>query len=276
MPNIYTIHDAIPLRRPNRTGTDPARFRRLLRGIAATADHVLTVSEATRRELLAEVPLPPGRISVIPQVVEPAPEVAALDPAALEAIVRAELGCGVGEFYLFCGTIEPRKNIPALIRAFRASGSARRLVLAGPDGFRAAAELGDLVGGAVMRIGYLPKERLLALMRAARALLYPSLAEGFGLPIIEAMGLGTPVLTAAGGATEEVAGGAALLVDPADPAALAAAIARLDADDALCAGLRAQGLRRGENYSPGVYSERLGELYRRVLDGPVGWTAPPG
>ena len=264
VPNIYTFHDAIPLRVPNRTATDPARFLRLLRAIAASGSHILTVSEATRKEILAAIPALDDRIEVLPQVAEPSTDILALDDVCLDARIRTTLGLGARAYFLFCGTAEPRKNLPALIRAHRAAGTSRPLVIAGPVDWQASEERAERDGAHVIRLGYLDKSLMLCLMRGARALLYPSLAEGFGLPILEAMQLGTPVLTSAGGATEEIAGEAALLVDPLQEPAICACIDRLDSDDDLCRELARRGRQRAALYAPEAYALRLGMAYGRI------------
>lgn len=274
VPNIVTLHDAIPLRRPNRTGTDPRRYRRLLRAVASAADHILTVSEASRRELEAVLPDVAGRLTVIPEAVDLPPEL--FDPDATARRARAVslfVGQPPGDYYIHAGSIEPRKNIAGLLRAFLASGVSRPLILAGPDGWRAEQELAPFAGqigpvqsGArIIRLGYVDRTILLHLIQGARALLYPSLAEGFGLPILEAMGLGTPVLTSRGGATGEVAGDAALLVDPDDAAELEKLVAWLDRDDTLCTALRHRGLARAALFTPALFAERLGRFYESVL-----------
>ena len=186
--------------------------------------------------------------------------------------MRAPL-CGTG-ISCTCGTIEPRKNLARLITAHRASGTTTPLILAGPDGWRAkeeiaagGAEVRPLVAltqgeqGGVWRAPWLPRPDLLDLLRGARALLFPSLAEGFGLPIAEAMTLGVPVLTAAGGATGEIAGDAAILVDPHDTAAMAGAIAALDGDGALRGRLADAGLRRATLFSVEACLGRLAAIY---------------
>jgi len=262
VPNLYTIHDTIPLDHPS--STDPRRFLRILQAIAAVADHVVTPSDAARRDLLRWVPGLAERVSVVPTAVAPSPPSTAERDAALGA-----LGLLSGAYYLFAGIIEPRKNVAALLRAFLASGSRRCLVLAGPDGWQAGAQLAPFAAaieaGRIRRVGYLPRDALIALMQGARALLFPSRAEGFGLPIIEAMALSTPVLTSRGGATEEAAGGAALLVDPNDLAALQAGIASLDQDERLCRDLAARGRVHATQFSPERQTARMSALYHEVL-----------
>jgi glycosyltransferase involved in cell wall biosynthesis len=265
--NVYTIHDLIPLRNTKLTDIDARRFRRILRLVAAAADHIITVSETSRRDIVTLLGVSESRVT---NTYQPA-----WFPPGWRAAAAAPARRG---HFLFCGTVEPRKNVGRLIAAHRASGAAAPLILAGPDGWRAAEELaaGGVAirplaaldhgsqGGGVWRAPWLERPALLDLLRGARALLFPSLAEGFGLPIVEAMALGVPVLTAAGGATGEVAGAAALLVDPRDVAAMAGAIAALDRDAALCQRLAADGLRRAVVFSEAACLARLAAVYDRL------------
>lgn len=226
--NLYTIHDVIPLTHPELTHTDPGALRRRLDAILPHADGVVTVSEYSRGEIVRTLGVPPDRVVDAGLGVD-------LDGSGAG---KLPIGLERDGYYLFHGTAEPRKNLPRIVAAWRASGIARPLVIAGPAG----GETGVTPG--VVRLPYLPRAELTALIAGARALLFPSLAEGFGLPVAEAMALGAPVLTAAGGALEETAGGAALLVPPEDVGAIAAGIARLDRDDLLRSELRARGRKR--------------------------------
>ncbi|WP_428484553.1 glycosyltransferase family 4 protein [Rhodopila sp.] len=267
VPNVYTVHDLIPMRTPNLTDIDSRRFARIIRAVARRADHVVTVSEASRRDIMTLLGLPQERVTNTYQPLN-------LPPGLDDAPPPDRRG-----HFLFCGAIEPRKNIGRLIAAYRESAAVAPLILAGPDGWRAAEELAaggaeirplsELAGTApehrgVWRAPWLPRPALLDLLRGARALLFPSLAEGFGLPIAEAMALGVPVLTSGGGATEEIAGDAALLVNPLDIRAMAEAIACLDRDTELCERLAAAGRRRSAAFSPAACFGRLAAIYDRL------------
>lgn len=152
-------------------------------------------------------------------------------------------------FALFTGTFEPRKNLPRLVEALELLGDIP-LVVAGPSGWlhdeqSVLAPLGDRVH----RVGHVDRRTLRALLAAADILVLPSLAEGFGLPVIEAMAEGTAVITSAGTATEEVAGGAAMLIDPLNVGSLREALGVLWADDQGRADLAARGRRRAADFS---------------------------
>jgi len=280
--NVYTVHDLIPLRKPTLTDIDSARFARIIRQVVRQADHIVTVSETSRRDIRTLLGVPAAQVTNTYQPV-------GLPDGLRQAPPPARRG-----HFLFCGTIEPRKNLGRLIAAHHASGAEAPLILVGPDGWRAQEELaaggvevrtlealaeaspggasprggtspGGVAGrGGVWRASWLPRAALLDLLRGARALLFPSLAEGFGLPIAEAMTLGVPVLTALGGATGEIAGEAAMLVDPLDTAAMADAIAALDRDAALCQRLAAAGLQRAALFSADACLGRLAAVYATI------------
>lgn len=249
--NLYTLHDVIPLTDPALATADGDALARRIAALRPHAAGWITVSEASRAEIVRV-------LGIAPEAVVSAGLAAEAEPPAAGALPA---GLSPGGYFLFHGSDEPRKNLPRIVAGWRASCTARPLVIAGPTGAASTDRPPDPPG--VVRLGYLPSAELPALVAGARALLFPSLAEGFGLPIAEAMALGTPVLTSAGGATEETAGGAALLIDPADAAAIGAATARLDRDDALCAALGAAGRRRAaEAFGAEAFGERLLAAYR--------------
>lgn len=254
--NLYTVHDLIPLDRPDLTAIPRARHARLLRRIVAQAHGLVTVSETVRARIVAALDVAPGFVTNTWQAVD-APVQA--DPA-LPAPLRS------GRYFLFCGTVEPRKNLERIAAAHAASGSALPLVIVGPAARgHARLERALAAQGGVIRLPWVPRPELIGLIRRARALLFPTLAEGFGLPIAEAMTLGCPVLASDSGAAAEIAGEAALRVAPEDGAAIAQAVARLGEDDALCTGLRAAGFARGRLFAPPAYARRLRALYAQVL-----------
>lgn len=257
VPNLVTIHDLIPLNQPDLTTIDGPRMKRLLGCLAARARAVVTVSETVRQDVIARLGVAPERVVNLYQAVD-------LSAALLrEAQASAPL-CPPGCF-ICLGPVEPRKNIDRLIAAHGASGVGTPLVIIGPDGPRGGlpeAAAHGLRGGLIRRVPYAPRAAVIRAIAEARAVLNPSLAEGFGLPTAEAMALGTPAMTALGGATEEIAGGAALLVDPLSIPSIAAGIAALDTDSGLRQNLRAAGLERAKLFSMAAYSARLEAFYR--------------
>lgn len=249
--NLYTVHDAIPLTDPELTPIASDRHRRLLEAVASVSDTIVTVSESAARDVAGVLGGVGGQIVDCSQPVVLSSEEPLDLPSALSS----------GRYLLVCGSVEPRKNIARIIEAHAKSGTALPLVLAGPDGWRADTIDLASAGDRVIRLPYQPRGGMIALIANARALLMPSLAEGFGLPVAEAMMLGTPVITSRYGALAETAGTAALLVDPRDSCALAFAIARISTDDAFCATLRERGLAQRERFSMERFVTRLATLY---------------
>lgn len=254
--NLYTVHDAIPLDRPDLTSIDPRRHRAVLAAIVAQGDGITTVSQDARAALVTALGCDPGFVIDTGQPVDvsdtlPGPIPAPLSPQG---------------YFLMVGSVEPRKNVATALSAFRQSGLTLPLVVAGPDGWRAEPILADIAATPqAIRLRYVDRATLLGLIGNARALVFPSLAEGFGLPVIEAMALGTPVLTSNEGALAEIAGGAALSVDPTDSVAIAAALCTLAADDSLCATLSRNGRVRAAVFSQDRFVARLRHVYRDAL-----------
>ncbi|MEO8425048.1 MAG: glycosyltransferase family 1 protein, partial [Actinomycetota bacterium] len=166
-------------------------------------------------------------------------------------------------FILFCGTVEPRKNLPRVLEAFRALDRPDlELVLVGPSGWKEDLHSDPAsLGERVRRLGFVPREDLDAVYASAAVVVYPSLGEGFGLPVLEAMAQGVPVVTSVGTATEEVAGDAALLVDPTDTDAIAAAMQRLLDDSDLSARLGKAARERAATYSWARSAELTAAVY---------------
>lgn len=252
--NIYTVHDAIPLDHPALTTIDGRALRQRVRRLARSADRIVTVSQDSRARIVDAFGLDPARVVDCSSAVGP--------PLATMPLPAGLTRRG---YFLICGVTDGRKNLTRTIAAWRTSGSTRPLVIVGPDGDQHAelAVVAAATPGLVL-LGYRERPVVETLIASARALLLVSLAEGFGLPVAEAMAAGTPVLTAGTGALAETAGGAALLVDPHDEGAIAAAVRRLDRDDELIAELTARGLQRATSFTPAVFGARLLTLYREV------------
>lgn len=250
---VTTVHDLVPLRLP---ALVPARHRWavrcLLGGALRRAHRVIAVSETTREELLARYRLPPERVVVVPEAA--APHFVPPAPSALAA-VRVRYGL-TRPYVLFVGFLEPKKNLGVLLEAIAALrragvwGDTELIVVGapgwGPDPVERAHALG--LGGAVRFVGAVADAELPALYGGALAFAFPSLWEGFGLPALEAMAAGAPVVASNRGALPEVTAGAALLVDPT-PRPLAEALERLLGDPALRERLRLAGLVRAAQFS---------------------------
>lgn len=263
IPNVVTIHDIIPLLHPEFSDTPVKRLHRRLKFWCDNADAIVTVSEAVRQDLIHFFGLPPEKISMLSQSVS--------FPTDLMAeALTVDAPCPKDGF-LYFGTIERRKNVGRLIEAHGRSGTTRPLTLIGALGFGGAEELHALKHHpAPERVRILPwcsRPALVRAIREARCVAFPSLAEGFGLPILEAMILGTPVLTSLGHATEEISGTAALLVDSTNVEALAEGIKTLDQDDALWAALSSSGRKRAQDFAIEPYARRMKKFYQTLLDG---------
>jgi glycosyltransferase involved in cell wall biosynthesis len=219
-PHVVTVHDVAFIHTPDRFTRHGARVMRRGLDRCRKADLVLCPTGATATDL-AELGFDATRIRIVPWGVDPV-TVTAADVAELRG--RFHLP---DRFILFVGTIEPRKNLPGLAEAVARLDDAVPLVVAGAEGWGNV----DVTADADVRfLGFVPHHDLAALYAAATVFAYPSLQEGFGMPILEAMASGTPVVTSRGGATEEAAAGAAVLVDPADPDSIAEGVATADRD----------------------------------------------
>jgi glycosyltransferase involved in cell wall biosynthesis len=240
--NAVAIHDAVALRHPEwYSPTYVAWQRRALPAAARRARLVLTVSDFSRAEIVDTLGADPLRVAVVPGGVDER-----FSPAADPEPARRALGLA-GPYVLTLSTAGPRKNRAALAatgRALRTEGI--ELVAAGGErGYIRHEEPPD----AVRAVGYVPDELLPGLYAGAEAFVLPSRHEGFGLPCLEAMASGVPVVAADRGALPETCGDAALLVDPDDPDAVAAAVLRAAGDEAERGRLRAAGLERARSFT---------------------------
>lgn len=255
--NIYTVHDLIPLAQPQLSPVSHRRHRAVMGELLRHADRIVTVSETARSEIVSLLQVEEALVVNCEQAV-----LGSLDDARSEPPMDLQ----AGGYFVFFGAVEPRKNLVRLIKAYAVSGVDRPLVIAGPDGWRAD-EINRLIARTpnVIRSGYLKRGDLLTLVRHARGLLFPSLAEGFGLPVAEAMRLGTPVLTSSTGALAEVAGDAAILVDPLDINAIAEGVRVLAYDEGLVADLASRGRLHAERFLLPRFAARLAAVYDEAL-----------
>jgi len=266
---LVTVHDLSFVRFPD--SVMPGMARKLNTWVpraVARADHITAVSEATRQDLIELYGTPPQKISVLHHGVtsdfQPV-----TDPARLSA-VRKNYGLGSNPFILSVGTVQPRKNYRRLIRAMAHVPPPVSLVIAGGDGWQTGEIYGEVAAQRlekrVIFAGFVTDADLPALYSAATLFAYPSLYEGFGLPALEAMACGTPVVTADASALPEVVGDAGLLVDPTDENAIAAGINRLLADRDLQRRLSVAGKRRAAQFTWDNSARQLLAIYRRLLE----------
>ena len=260
--NVYTVHDVIPLQHPQLSPVSARRLSAMLETISSVADRVVPVSDCARAAILSETAMPPDLVGNCGQAVEPVRR----DPLLAGRLAGLAASLVPGGYHLYCGLVEPRKNLGRLIEAYGRSGVARPLVIAGPDGWQSFHIRTDGVPH-VIRLPYLSRVDLMSVMQGAHALLFPSLAEGFGLPLVEAMNADIPALTSDRDALAEVAGDAALLVDPEDVDAIAAGIRCIDTDRVLRRRLVERGRVRRTMFTSALFATALGQVYVEVIAG---------
>jgi glycosyltransferase involved in cell wall biosynthesis len=264
MRTVVTIHDMGYMRFPEAHTASQRRYLRLsTRWGARVASRMIAISNATRDDLVRYAGASPEKISVVYHGVSP--RFRPIEDTHLIAATQAKYGI-TPPYFLYVGTIQPRKNLARLLEAFASASrdwsledghtiAQPQLVIAGKRGWltgeieRQSNQLFGPGSSAVRFTGYIADQDLPALLSGALAFVFPSLYEGFGMPILEAMACGTPVLTSATSALPEIAGDAALLIDPEDTAALADGLARLMRDPALREDLRARGLARAAQFT---------------------------
>jgi glycosyltransferase involved in cell wall biosynthesis len=230
---------------------------------------IITPSESVKREVCEYFSLSPRKVVAVPEAARPV-----FQPAPAEQVAQTKLQFGIeGEFILFVGTIEPRKNLVTLARAFaevlRHTSLRPQLVIAGKKGWLTD-ELFSYIkemdaGDRVRFIGYVSDDDLRALYSSCRLCVYPSLYEGFGLPTLEAMACGAPVITSRTPAVMETVGDAARLVSPRDSQALASTIVELLEDEKARFELSSEGLRRAAQFSWEKTARLTLEVYREAL-----------
>lgn len=268
---VLTVHDLSFMRYPE--CSSPPLLEYLMRSVprsVARADLVLADSENTRQDVIELLAVPPDRVRTVYVGVEERFST----PVPADEIARVRERYGIDRSYILgVGTLQPRKNFPTLIRAFgrlrQEHGVEHQLVIAGGKGwldepiYATIDELG--LRGPVLLTGFVDDADLPALYQGADVFAFPSLYEGFGIPILEAMAGGTPVVTAQASSMPEVAGDAALLVSPHDVGELAHALWRLLSEPALCDALILRGHQRVSRFRWEHSAEALLEAYASLV-----------
>jgi alpha-1,3-rhamnosyl/mannosyltransferase len=271
---VVTVHDLSLFALPETH--EPRRVRRARRRLplmVRAADLVVTPTESVRREACELLGLSPAKVFAVPEAAREC-----FRPAAFAETEEARRRLGAGaEFVLAVGTVEPRKNLPVLLEAFEeaaragaGAAGALRLVVAGRRGWLGEEFFARLARSPardrVVFTGYVSDEDLRALYSSCRVFVYPSRYEGFGLPPLEAMSCGAPVVAGRCGAVAEVTGGAARLFDPARPDELTRALLELLGDDGARRRLAEAGLRRAAEFSWAQTARLTLEVYREALN----------
>ena len=253
---VATFHDLFVLSGDYSTPDFRARFAAQARAAAGQSDLIVAVSQFTAGQLEQLLKVDPARIRVIRHGVRPPPRM-------LSTIQREQM-------ILFVGAIQRRKNIVRLVEAFEGMAAGWKLVLAGSFGFGAGEALQRIERsprlGDIQVLGYVPDQALEELYQRASVFAFPSLDEGFGMPVLDAMARGVPVLTSNVSAMPEVAGAAALCVDPADARSISEGLWKLTNDSALRADLSQRGLQRSVEFSWEKAVEGTWNVYQELLD----------
>lgn len=270
---VVTIHDIGFMRLPELYRRRAAWYHRwVVRRAFSRAEVVVTVSDWTRREIERVFGASKGMVMVIPL----AHDVGRYhEGVSADAARRVQERYGIrSPYFVYAGRVEKKKNIRRMLKAFAnfkiGDQQGYSLALIGPRGYGVeeaeAVAKGAGVVALVRFLNWVPEDDMPALMAGARALVFPSLYEGFGIPILEAMAVGTPVITSDQGAMKEVAGNAALLVNPIQVEAIAHALHQVATDAALVGRLRRAGFKRAAEFS----WQRTAEETWKVLTGTVG------
>jgi glycosyltransferase involved in cell wall biosynthesis len=282
--NIYTLHDLVPLRLPYTTLDNKHKYLKLIKLLVQRADHIVTVSETSRRDIMSLLGVPDHRVTNTYQAVSIPERLRSKPDDVVKREVEGTFGLKFRGYFLFYGAIEPKKNVGRLIEGYLGSNVGTPLVIVGAPAWKSEQELKLLDADhirpttpanpeataqrRVIRLDYVPFPLLVSLIRGAKATLFPSLYEGFGLPVIESMLLGTPVLSSNAGSIPEVAGEAALLIDPYDTNAISEAIRALDSNAELRDTLAEKGRKQAGLFSEEAYKKKIHVLYRD-LAGPL-------
>jgi glycosyltransferase involved in cell wall biosynthesis len=275
--NIYTFHDLVPLRLPYTTLDKKHSYYKLVQKLAYEADHIVTVSETSKADIISLLGVPEEKVTNTYQSVSIPEKYLSLPNDVLRDELFGTFQLEYKNYLLFYGSIEPKKNIGRIVEAYLASNLEIPLVVIGAQAWKSENEMAllkqlatakDMTQGAskrrVLQLEYATFPQLVNLIRGALAVTFPSLYEGFGLPILESMICETPIITSNLGSMIEIAGDAGILVDPYNTRDIKEAMIAVTHN----AGLREDKISRGravaKAHSAEVYRQRLADLYGRL------------
>lgn len=267
---ITTIHDCIPFRLPYTTLDNKERLYKLYRHAIRTSDLILTVSENSKTDIVTLFDVDPEKIQVTYQPV-PLQSLSNDERASLPRFLAARFNLDIDGYILFVGAIEPKKNVKTLVDAFLEIDTYLPLIIVGKKAWLWESQIGNLDGMGALKNGrvrvfdHVPSNDLRYLYAGAHCFVFPSLYEGFGLPPLEAMTFGVPVVTANVSSLPEVCGDAALYVDPYDTESIRSGIEKVLADEDVRRRLQVAGKKRVHAFRPEVYVKRLYEVYSAIL-----------
>lgn len=271
MPGVklaVSVLDLIPLVLPHSTEINLKHYRNILLAAINHADVIFTLSECSKRDILRHFPFPEEKIVVTYLAIKA--QKSKVDAAEAAQTLLRTYQLKHGAYFLYFGAIEPRKNVARLIDAMSAAKTDMPLVIVGKDGWLyqdVTAKLKSADPQRIKRLSYVPKRDLDFLIHGARGVVFPSLYEGFGLPVLEAMQAGCPVITSNVSSLPEVCGDAALMINPYNISEMAQAIDRLATDDDLRERLIAAGTIQSAKFSESVYLEKLNQGYQLAMKG---------
>ncbi len=267
--SVITIHDLNFIHFPEFLTPESARYYEQIHRAVGRADHIITDSDWTREDVLNHLGAPPERVTTVHLAANPVYRPITIHDEIRQTLTRYGLP---SDFIIFVGTLEPRKNVPALLKAHRLlldQGLDIHLAIVGRKGWLYEEIFSTLtklkLGEHVHFLENVPYEDLARLYNAASCLALPSHYEGFGLPPLEAMACGTPVVVSNRASLPEVVGDAGLLVDPDNPEALSQALAQVLDDDELRESLRGRGLMRASEFSWARTAHETMAIYEQVL-----------
>lgn len=270
---VATIHDIVSFIMPDTIPLKYALYMKfLIKQVVRTADRIITVSESTKRDLMEWLHVPESKIQVVLQAVSEQFHPPSNGSAVEADRIKKKFGIR-GDYMLFVGNLEPRKNLIRLMEAFDMArdrlGGSYQLVICGKEGwlYRDILRTFDRLNrnGDIVLTHYVTETELLRLYQYSRMFVFPTLYEGFGLPVLEAMACGTPVLTSSVSSLPEIAGDAALLTDPYSVEQISDAIVRLALDEELRGTLREKGIARAKMFSWTTTAQQTLDVYRSVI-----------
>lgn len=272
VPNVLTLHDLIPLTLPHSTNVMLRHYRNIITASLNQADQICVISEHSKRDLQRVFGIDEHKIQVTYQSVQVPTRIRDMSRSELTSVLAKNFNLKPQGYFLFFGAIEPKKNVMRILEAAGMANTELPLIIAGRDGWlykkekKRIKQVKEDGSQSVRRYMYLPRQQLMYLLRGAKALIFPSLYEGFGLPVLEAMSLGVPVITSDCTSMPEVGGDAPLYVDPYDVSSIARAMERLAGDDALCNCAIQKGLEQANTFSTQRHLTLLKEGYQKAMD----------
>jgi glycosyltransferase involved in cell wall biosynthesis len=268
IPSVVTVHDLIFLRNPEyHPGINGAIYRAKTAYACRHADRIIAVSGQTKQDIVRFYGVAPGKVSVVYQACDPRFSKPAAE--AEKSRVKSALGLP-GRFILYVGTVIPRKNLLGLLHAFAALSDKSMALVAVGRGKAYLDECRKFVlenghSGRVRFIDFVAQEDLPALLSLAECFAYPSFAEGFGIPVLEAASAGVPIVASNQGCIMEAGGPESLYADPSDPEAIQAALESVLSDGQLRVRMRAAGLAHAAKFTRKAWAEGTWEVYREIL-----------